>query len=163
MNELKQTVAMIFTRRGRQQISERDFILEASMGLRWFPPKDAQRLLDVAIETEVVTRKDGEVAPNFDLKSVEIPLDFAPTSEVLKTRPRETTLFTKILETIVAQSEMEEKALISKVNSVQGDMDVTIEVAALIVGRELGLDLSSFYDEAMKGLQSSSDSGSSRA
>ena len=163
MNELKQTVAMIFSRKGRPSMTERDFILTASMDFRWFPPKDAQKLLEVALEAELVTRKDGDVIANFDPKSVEIPLDFSPGPEVLRRRPQETDLFTQILGRIAAGSEVEEKRLISKINSVQSSMDVTIEVAALIVGRELDVDLSSFHDAVKERLQSSSSgSGSLR-
>lgn len=163
MNELKQTVAMVFSRKGRRSMTERDFILTASMDFRWFPPKDAQKLLEVALEAELVTRKDGDVIANFDPKSVEIPLDFSPGPEVLRRRPQETDLFTQILGKIAANSEVDEKRLISKINSVQSSMDVTIEVAALIVGRELDVDLSSFHDAVKKRLQSSSSgSGSLR-
>lgn len=163
MNELKQTVAMIFSRKGRSSMTERDFILTASMDFRWFPPKDAQKLLDIAMEAELVMHKDGEIAANFDLKSLEIPLDFSPGPEVLRRRPQETDLFAQILGRITAGSEVEEKRLISKINSVQSSMDVTIEVAALIVGRELDVDLSSFHDAVKKQLQSSSSgSGSLR-
>ena len=163
MNELKQTVAMIFSRKGRSSMTERDFILTASMDFRWFPPKDAQKLLEVALEAELVTRKDGDVIANFDPKSVEIPLDFSPGPEVLRRRPQETDLFTQILGKIAANSEVDEKRLISKINSVQSSMDVTIEVAALIVGRELDVDLSSFHDAVKERLHSSSSgSGSLR-
>lgn len=151
---------MLFSRKGKTSMSERDFILLASMGFRWFPPKEAQRLLDLAIETSLVTRSDGEIAPNFDLKSVDIPLDFSPSPEILRKRPKEPGLFTQILEMIESESQVDEKGLISRVNSVQSDMDVTIEVAALIVGRELGVDLSSCFEAVWKGLQSSSESGS---
>jgi hypothetical protein len=163
MNELKQTVAMIFSRKGSPSMTERDFILTASMDFRWFPPKDAQKLLEVALEAGLVTREDGDVIANFDPKSVEIPLDFSPGQEVLRSRPQETDLFTEILGKIAANSEVDEKRLISKINSVQSSMDVTIEVAALIVGRELGVDLSSFHGAVGERLQSSSSgSGSLR-
>lgn len=163
MSELKQTVAMIFSRKGRPSMTERDFILTASMDFRWFPPKDAQKLLEVALEAELVTHKDGDVTANFDPKSVEIPLDFSPGPEVLRRRPQETDLFTQILGKIAANSEVDEKRLISKINSVQSSMDITIEVAALIVGRELDVDLSPFHGAVRELLQSSSSgSGSLR-
>ncbi|MFQ5883479.1 MAG: DUF2240 family protein [Thermoplasmata archaeon] len=152
MNELKQTVAMLFSRKGKPSMTETNFILMASMGFRWFPPKDAQKLLDIAIETNLVTRKDGEIVPNFDLKSVEIPLDFSPGAEILRTRSKEMDLFSQVLERIQSESQTDEKGLISRLNSIQSDMDITIEVAALIVGRELGVDLSSFYETVRKGL-----------
>jgi hypothetical protein len=152
MNELKRTVAMIFSRKGKTTMTERDFVLTASMGFRWFPPKDAQRLLDTAIEADLVTQKDGEIAAAFDLKSVDIPVDFTPGPDVFRTRPREADLFSQMLERMTAGSEVEEKALISRVNAVQEYMDVTIEVAALIVGRELGVDLSSFHGDIKKRL-----------
>ncbi|MFQ6128098.1 MAG: DUF2240 family protein [Thermoplasmata archaeon] len=152
MNELRQTVAMLFSHKGRPSMTERDFILMASMHFRWFPPKDAQKLLDLAVEMNLVTRKEGEISPNFDLKSVEIPLDFSPGPEILRTKPKETDLFTQILEKTSKESQTDQRELISKINSTQSDMDITIEVAAIIVGRELGVDLSSFYRAVEEGL-----------
>jgi hypothetical protein len=152
MNELKQTLAMLFSRKGKTSMSERDFILTASMGFRWFPPKDAQRLLELAVETSLVTYEDGEISANFDLKSVEIPLDFSPGPEILETQPRETDVLTHILEKTAKDCDIDQKSLISRINSVQSEMDVTIEVAALIVGRELGVDVSSFYEAVRESL-----------
>lgn len=153
MNELKQTLAMLFSRKGKTSMSERDFILTASMGFRWFPPKDAQMLLDLAVDANLVTNKDGEVTVNFDMKSVDIPLDFSPGPEMLRAKPRETNILTHMLEKIAKDSDVDQKNLISRINSVQSEMDVTIEVAALIVGRELGVDISSFYNQVKENLR----------
>lgn len=152
MNELKQTLAMLFSRKGKTSISERDFILTASMGFRWFPPKEAQRLLDLAVEANLVKCNDDEVMVNFDLKSVDIPLDFTPGPEILESKLGETDVLTDILEKIAEDCDIDQKTLISRINSVQTEMDVTIEVAALIVGRELGVDMSSSYEAVKKSL-----------
>ena len=41
MDELRDAIALLFKRKGRDELSEREFVLSASMDLRWFPPRDA--------------------------------------------------------------------------------------------------------------------------
>ena len=44
-DELRDAIALLFKRKGRDELSEREFVLSASMDMHWFPPRDAQRLL----------------------------------------------------------------------------------------------------------------------
>src|SRR3989441_11397846 len=54
MDELRDAIALLFKRKGRDELSEREFVLSASMDLRWFPPRDAQRLLQLGLETKLL-------------------------------------------------------------------------------------------------------------
>jgi hypothetical protein len=130
-------------------MSEREFVFSASMDLRWFPPKDSQKLLDIAVARSAVSIVDGQITPNFDVASVDIPLDFTPTSAVLELPPKED-LFSKILDHLLAHLDLERKDVISRINAIQERMGVEIEVATLLAGEEWGLDMSSFLGEVEK-------------
>ncbi len=144
MEELRRTVAMLFRRKGKGTISEKEFILAASMDLRWFPPRDAQKLLQVALQMGLVKAEAGQLSPTFDAGSQEIPLDFHPTPEVLKA-PTKREPFLEILQRLEEVTGKERMELVAQVNLVQEDLGVTAEVAALVVGASMGVDLSSYH------------------
>ena len=121
------------------------------MDLRWFPPKDSQKLLDVALSRGVVTLEDGQVSPAFEIDGVEVPLDFSPNRSVLE-MPAEEDMFSKILTHIMAELDMDKKDAISRINAIQEQMEVEIEVAALLAGEGLDIDMSKFIKDVEKGI-----------
>lgn len=139
-------------------MSEKEFVFSASMDLRWFPPKDSQKLLDIAIARGAVSVQGGQITPNFDITGIDIPLDFAPTSTILELPPKED-LFAKILDHVLSHLEIERRDVISRINAIQERMEVEIEVAALLVGEEHGLDMSSFIGEVEKEILERAKSG----
>ncbi len=144
MEALKRTLALLFRRKGRERMSEREFVLSASMDLRWFPPREAQRLLDLSVLKGLVTVEEGGVEPAFDLDAVEVPLHFMPTTEILQDA---SDLFDRLLDKITRAASRPRKDLAARVNSIQRGMGVYVEVAALLAGEELAVDLTSFYPE----------------
>jgi hypothetical protein len=149
VEELKRAIALLFNRKGGSQMTEKEFVFSASMDLRWFPPKDSQKLLDVALSRGVVTLDDGQVSPTFEISSMEVPLDFSPTRSILEPPAKEDT-FSKLLDHIMAKLDMDKKDAISRINAVQEQMEVEIEVAALLAGEELDLDMAEFLDDVEK-------------
>ncbi len=149
MEELKRTISLLFKRKGSSQMTEKEFVFSASMDLRWFPPRDSQKLLDVAIARGAVTLKDGQITPSFDVASVDIPLDFAPTKSVLD-MPAEEDSFSSMLDHILAATDVDKKEVVSRINSLQEKMGVDIEVAGLLVGESLEVDMSGFVEQIEK-------------
>ncbi len=144
MEALKRTIALLFRRKGRNRMSEQEFVLSASMDFRWFPPREAQRLLDLSIQKGLVTLEEGGVEPSFDLEAVEVPLHFVPTTDILQDA---SDLFDRLLDEITRSASRPRKDLAVRVNSIQRWMGVYVEVAALLAGEELTVDLTSFYPE----------------
>ncbi|MFQ5907499.1 MAG: DUF2240 family protein [Thermoplasmata archaeon] len=144
MEKLRWTIALLFRRNGRDRMTEREFVLSASMDLRWFPPKEAQRLLDLGVQKGLLAMEDGGVEPTFDHKALVVPRAFVPSPEVLQD---EADLFDRILDEIVRATSMSKRDLAARINAIQGRLGAYIEVAALLAGREAGVDLSAFYPE----------------
>src|SRR5436305_15101761 len=83
MEELRDAIALLFKRKGRDELSEREFVLSASMDLRWLPPRDAQRLLQIGLETKLLESHDGTRRPAFDVSTVGVPRAYVPTTATL--------------------------------------------------------------------------------
>lgn len=145
MDELRYAIALLFRRKGRDELTEREFVLSASMDLRWFPPRDAQRLLQLGLETKLLESHGGNLRPAFDLGSVEVPRDFIPTAKTLDVAtPVGEDVFLRIVDALVAATKSDRRAVIATINGVQEKMDVDVEVAALIAARQAGLDVEPF-------------------
>lgn len=143
-DELRTAVAAVFRQKGRGRLPEKEFVYHVSMRLRWFEPEDAQRLLQSGLDAGLLVMKDGEVVPAFDPVSVEVPMDFVPTSGVLRTSPHEEDLIRSILDALAKASGETARAILAEVNAVQDRLGCDVEVAALIVARERGHDISQF-------------------
>ena len=126
---------------------EKEFVFAASMDFRWFTPKEAQKLLDIALDSGLLKSKGGKVSPTFDTKSTTVPSGFKPTQEILKLAPKPKGQFLDIVDMISNKREMSRKEVIALVNSTQDRMKVEAEVAALIVAHRLEIDISKLVDE----------------
>jgi len=154
MEPLRDAIALLFKRKGREELSEREFVLSASMDLRWFPPRDAQRLLQIGLETKLLESRDGTIRPSFDVSAIEVARDYVPTAEILSTpTPSEEDLFVRIVDSIAAKTGTDRKSVIRLVNGIQEKMDVDLEVAALVAARQSDVDVAPFLPAAKKKLQ----------
>jgi hypothetical protein len=147
MKVLQQVLALVFKRKGKGVLSEKEFVFSASIDFRWFTPKEAQRLLDMGIEADLLERSNGFIKPRFDYKKVDVPLDFRPGRDML-TEPSPVEggrpLFPTILELITSGSELQRREAVARINKVQERLDVDIEVASLVVARGLGIEIGEF-------------------
>ncbi len=92
MGELERTVAIVYKRKGKNLVSEKEFLNTLLFNMRWSDPgkapkieaKDAQRILDAAKSSGLLITKEGMLQPAFDYRSIDIPLNYQPSSEVLK-------------------------------------------------------------------------------
>lgn len=154
MEELKKAIAYLFKRRGRETMTDTDFVMSASMDLRWFVPKEAQRLLQLGLEFKLLSMEGGVLRPSFDISGIDMPLGYTPPPSLLDLKPSGPDLFAKILERILANTELDKRQVMSMVNMTQGEFDVDIEVATLIVARELSVEISDLLDEVEQKISS---------
>ncbi|MEE9237064.1 MAG: DUF2240 family protein [Thermoplasmata archaeon] len=147
MEDLKRTIAILFKRKGRASLTEREFVFSASMDLRWFPPKEAQKLLDLSLKMGLLSLEEGKLRPSFDVEALNNLLDFSPTAEILK---EEHDLFHRMVEAIAETSGHLRKEIVSRINVVQAQMGIYVEAAALISGQASGVDMENFYAQVEK-------------
>lgn len=142
MSDLQRSIALLFRRKGKEALTEKEFVFSASMDLRWFSPKDAQRLLDLGLTGGYLKKKDGNLLPTFDLSSVEVPLDYRPSKEMLDNVPRKhLDLFSEVVEKIVKTKAVPKREVVSRVNKKQELLGIDVEPAVLLVASDYGVGL----------------------
>jgi hypothetical protein len=148
MSDLEKSIALLYKRKGKEFLSEREFVFSASMEARWFSPKDAQRLLDAGITGGYLQKKNGNLFPTFDFSKIDVPLDYKPTKEVLDEVPKAVQdFFSEIVDRIVKTKSVSKREVVSKVNKKQELMGIDVEPAALLVASDYGLSVESAFIE----------------
>jgi hypothetical protein len=151
-DDLRDAIAVLFRRKGRAELSEKEFVLSASMDFRWFPPKDAQRLLQRGLESGLVRSEAGVIRPTFDVESIETPREFSPSPGILEEPPAPLNTFLRIVDAIVDRTHEDRRAVIAAINAIQERMEIDLEVAALVAARKAGLDIRGFVGSVEKRL-----------
>ncbi len=151
--ELKSGVALIFRRKAKDLLTEKEFVFSASMDLRWFNYTDAMKFLELAISRNLLKREGKAVMPAFDHRKLELPATFRPSPDLLKSAPggggaAKETVFMRIVDAIAKASKQDRSSVISRINKKRELLRVDAEVLALLVAREDGLDIAPFMDEA---------------
>ena len=141
---------MLFKRKGKNVLTEREFVFSASIDFRWFTPKEAQRFLAIGLKNGLLSLEEGIVKPTFDFKAVTIPVNYRPDKDALSEPPEAQPLFPRILSTIAEGAGMDRREIVSKINKAQDRLGVEIEVAGLMVAREVGIDISDLIEETRK-------------
>ena len=145
---MEKSIAVLFKRKGKEFLTEKEFVFSASMDMRWFSPKEAQKMLDAGIEGGLLKKTNGNVLPTFDFHDVSVPIDYKPTPEVLKTTVRRSKdLFSELVETISKSKSISKREVVSRVNKKQEMMGIDIEPAALLVACDYGLSVDNDYIE----------------
>ena len=148
LGDLETCLALLFKRKGKNILSEKEFVFSASMDFRWFSPKEAQALLEMGIKRGLLERTDGMVKPAFDYKTIEIPVNYRPCKDLLKEVEPDVSLFSLILDEMAKASGQKKRDLVAKVNRVQDRLGVDIEVAALSLAKEMGIDVAPYLERA---------------
>ncbi|WP_122091068.1 DUF2240 family protein [Halalkalicoccus subterraneus] len=134
---LRVAVAAPFRSAGTNTIAESRFVVSLSLDRDWFSPDQAKRLIDVAVSEGLLERTDAGLEATFPVDSVEIPEDFSPDEDLLVERSP----FERVLEAIVADG-VEKRTAVARINELQRELGVTIEVAAVVFARRRGMDVS---------------------
>jgi hypothetical protein len=142
MSEIERSIALLFKRKGKGQLSEKEFVFSASMDLRWFSPKDAQRLLDIGISGGYLKKSNGGVTPTFDCSAVDVPIDYRPTKDILdKFTRKDIDLFSEMVEKIVKARSVPKREVVSRVNRKQELLGIDVEPAVLLVASDYGISV----------------------
>ncbi len=135
---MKRALAFLFQKEG-SEISKTDFVMAQSVDLDWFSSEKAEKVVDRALELDLVEIEDGDIIAEFDYEDVDIPMGFEPSEEILEKKEKD--LFPKLLNDIVENSDRSKQEMISKANKKQDDMNIEIKTALLLVAREEGISV----------------------
>lgn len=133
---LRVAVAAPFQGSGDRRIEESAFVVALSLDRDWFSPDQAKRLIDVAAGEGLLDRTEAGLEATFPVESTEIPEGFSPDEELLAERSP----FERVLDTIVAGG-VDKRRAVARINELQGELGVTVEVAAIVFARREGIDV----------------------
>jgi hypothetical protein len=145
MDELTLVVATPFKKNSKNLLSIKDFEFTLSFDLKWMSPDLAGKVRDKAIAARLLKFEGDKLTPDFDIEKIEIPNGFKPSESIFVERGD----LENIISTIAAKTSMSEKEVIVAINTKQEQLCdlVTIEIAGLIVAREMKCDIGDFYDK----------------
>ena len=161
-DELKTCVAAFFQNRGKEVITVKEFTMIISLDLRWLPVKEADRLVTILLNEGLLEKtSDGLLRIDNDLKDLDVPMAYKPSRELLEYIRNAKISSTKadkvekehaqanigMLMEVAESKGMQKGKFIAECNKIVKKMNIDIEVAALMVLRDHGVDVSPYYDD----------------
>jgi hypothetical protein len=151
MERLKEIVAFLFNRSGKDEMTAQELRLAMSMDLRWFTPKEAEEVVDLFQNKRLVTKgPSGGLRPTFSHGKLSLPRDFSPSKDLLmRGGGGDEPLFVQMVGHIATRADLEKRNVIALINRKAGELGVEVEAAAMLVGTELGVSMLAFRDDAL--------------
>lgn len=173
-DELKICTAAFFRNKGKEVITVMELIMTISLDLRWMDATTASRFVKVIVSEGLVTStQDNLLKASKELGTIDVPVAYKPSKELLEfirsapsdkkenmdhTEPLKTTnkassksdkdaLLPKMMD-LATSVGMQKGIFISECNKIVKRLNVDMEVAALIVLRDKGVDVVPYYDVA---------------
>lgn len=162
LERLKEVIAYLYNRAGREELTAQELRLAMSMDLRWFSPREAEEIVDTFQNKRLLVRRGGGgLRPAFNYRKLNIDRDFKPSKEALLGSGGDEPLFVRMVGHIADRADMEKRAVISRVNRKAGELGIEVEAAAMLVGNSVGVDMRPFADEALEVVESKAGAGPS--
>lgn len=165
-DELTMCAAAYFRSIGKDVASTDEFVMDISLELKWMPPSDAKLLLSKLVAQGIVQQKDGYVRPSPGLDDVDIPLAYRPSKELIdavhsksqtpvsekKADDAGEDIFPRLMNAAVGIG-MERRDFIQGCNKIQKRLDIEVAVAALLILRGAGADITPYLDAVYDSLK----------
>lgn len=144
MNKLKLIVAKPFQLRNKKVLTSSELIFTLSLDLKWLSPEKVKHVLKEAERVGLVKKANDKLTANFDVSSVQIPLDFKPEMEF--------SIYEKIVNRITTEISADEaNRRLNKMGEQYGQI-LNRDVIALLVAKELDIEISDLIREAYESL-----------
>jgi hypothetical protein len=147
MDELVEALCYLYQRKGADVVSEKELILTVSMDLGWFSPDEAKQLLNICLELKLLKKTKHGLTPTFDYHKMTVPIDLKPNKNMLKLESQEPLLLS-IVRNIESKTQKKRSTIMSEINKKQVNLNVEIEVAAIIIAKSNDIDVSGYLREA---------------
>lgn len=146
---LRVAIAAPFKGNGKTRLREQAFVVDLAIDRNWVSPDQAKRLLELGVDRGLLRREDGEVVATVDLDSITVPDRFTPDSSIFD----EQVPFEEILDTLVEAGHDRQES-VAAINSLQTELLVTADTAAVLYARQEGLDVESVASRVERSLRS---------
>jgi len=155
-NEEEKIIAFVFKRSGLNEISFSKFYLTLSMDLNWFTPEEAKSFTNNAINKGLLDKKNDFLKPSFDVENTSIPVGFYPMkkpsrgAEDHKNATKGAEFIENMIDLLSKKATLDVNIVNEKINKIVKEKNLIPEVAALLVGKELALDLEDYFNDVEK-------------
>ncbi|MDZ7730299.1 MAG: DUF2240 family protein [Natrialbaceae archaeon] len=140
---LRIAVAAPFVQAGTRRMPESEFTVALSLDRGWFTPDQVSQLIEVATGAGLLEHADGDLRLTVDPADVAVPDGFEPAPDILRTQSP----FEQVLDVLVADG-IEKRAAVGGINSLQANLEITIEAAAVLYAVEHDVDVSAVIPAA---------------
>jgi hypothetical protein len=165
-DELEICLASLFLNKGKDVLTAKEFIMYVSLDLRWMQVKDADALLNIFLEKGLLSRTGDYVRPQISVSEANVPVAYRPSEALLKTlrsySPKQAAakkdtpsadLLSKLIQKAIDLG-IGKGPFIAECNKISKKADVDMEVAALMILREKGVDVMPYLDDAVSAVKS---------
>ena len=154
-DELTVCAAAFLRNKGKNVVTETEFLMGISMDLHWMPHGDAKKLLSALISGRILEKNGEYLRPTFNIPSVNVPVAYRPPKDILASvrvpvpaaAPSDGNVFPMLINEAVDLG-MEKRDFIAKCNLIQKDLNIDTLVAGLIILRDAGVDIAPFSERA---------------
>ncbi|MEF8832090.1 MAG: DUF2240 family protein [Candidatus Thermoplasmatota archaeon] len=130
---MKKALAFLFQKEG-EEITKDDFIYAQSVDLEWFSSGRAKKVIERALESDLIEITEDKISPNFDYEDVDIPMGFEPSEDIFKEKKKD--IFPELLNKVAEKTDLSKQEIMSKVNEKQDQLNIEITTAVLLVSQE---------------------------
>jgi len=152
-SEGETTIAFLFKRSGKEELSSSEFCLSLSMDLNWLSPAQAKEFMKQALRMKTLMKKGNKIKPNFDYERVAVPVGFHPSLQILgeeenEEEQKETPdVANMLVQRLIEKTAKDEQSVIERIKSVENEKNICFDIAALMVGKEYDVILEDCFEE----------------
>ncbi len=149
--------AAFFRNKGKNVITENEFLMVISMDLHWIPYGKAKVLLGELLSRKILIKNGEFLKPSFEISDIDVPVAYRPSDDLVSSlvQKKEERSASKAVQqddllpsmiSAAVQNGIEKRDFISESNAVSKKLDIDMLAAALIILRDKGIDISPFAD-----------------
>lgn len=150
-SELEIIIAFVYRRSGRPALRESEIYLPLSMELNWFSLEDAQAIVDAAISSHLLEKREGLLEPIFDIDSVQIPVGFSPSKSVQylmgENSQKTSDVSSKVLAHLASATGKSSSQLTTEIEELCAEKGLVFLVGAVVVAKRYNVGISEFFDD----------------
>lgn len=157
--DLKKVVSTPFKRKGKDEIGKRAFVFTLALDLNWFSLDEARKILEIAKKKGFLDEKNEKIFPTFEVSDADVSLSFKPNSEFIdKIKEEGENILSLVIKRIQEEEDETRKEIVSEANEIQSEMEklIDVEVAALLLAKEKGIEVSDLVNKKIAQLEESS-------
>ena len=159
--------AAYFRSVGKDVTTSDEFVMTASLELKWMSPSDAKILLHMLLESGILTKRGDFIRTASDLSGLDVPLAYRPSAAFMDAvrsgkapakvqepkKEADPDMF-HILMDVARQNGLETKNFVPACTKIQKRLGIDIAVAALIVLRDDKVDISPYLADVYANVSS---------